>query len=308
MLKRTRQNSVIFGAFAAAAMLMLLCVSWQGQALTDSGTRILNQAAATFVDTNGVVQDVTSNQVETVIQQVAGLDLVSSQSKPGVPNGQVLFPHVLTNTGNGPDTYELCVGSEAGSFSFDSLSVHEDANEDGLPDSLTQLIDGDLDGCLDIGPLSPGETFNFVVVATTPDIAANDQNSQFEVEATSDFDLNLSANNIDDVTLIDGPLIELVKTLSQYSGFAGTSGYSVTLEYRNVGNEAATDLIITDDMPTQAADGSTGDLSLGMIYTALSAQWQQGTALDLLDNSVDPLSDADMAVQAGGGTSPANVI
>lgn len=308
MLKRTRQNSVIFGAFAAAAMLMLLCVSWQGQALTDSGTRILNQAAATFVDTNGVVQDVTSNQVETIIQQVAGLDLVSSQSKPGVPNGQVLFPHVLTNTGNGPDTYEICVGNEVGGFSFDSLSVFEDSNEDGLPDSSTQIIDGDLDGCLDIGPLSPGETFSFVVVAETPNIVAASQNSQFEVEATSDFDLSLSASNIDDVTLIDGPLIEVVKSLSQYTGFAGTNGYSVTLEYRNVGNEAATDLIISDVLPTQAADGSTGDLSLGMIYTSASAEWQQGTAADLLDNLVDPLSDADMAVQAGGGTTAANVI
>ena len=273
-------------------------------ALTESGTRVLNQAAATYIDTNGVSQDVTSNQVETLIRQVAGLDLVSSQSKPGIRNGQVLFPHVLTNTGNGPDTYELCIADEVGTFSFDAITLYADEDEDGLPDSSTPISDEDFDGCFDIGPVSPGETFTFVIVAETPDIVAADQNAQFEISATSDFEPSLSETNTDDVTLIDGPLIELIKSLSDYEGYAGTGGYSVTLEYRNVGTEAATDLVISDILPTQAADGSSGDSSLGMIYTNASASWQQGTAANLVSSTLALLTDNDDAdVQADGGIS-----
>lgn len=309
MRKRTQQKPTIYGLIAAGLFGGLLLLGWKGHALTESGTLILNQSSATFVDNNGVVQDVISNQVETVIRQVAGLDLVSSQSKPGFPNGQVFFPHVLTNTGNGSDTYELCIANEVGSFSFDSISVFPDEDEDGLPDSSTAIADQDFDGCLDIGPLSSGESYSFVVVAETPDVTASNQVNQFDVEATSDFDLSLSASNTDEVTLVDGPLIEVVKTLSDYTGYAGTGGYSVTLEYRNVGSETATNLMIRDILPAQANDGSTGDLSLGMVYTPGSAAWQQGTALDLQDNLIDPLTENDdINPQAGGGTVAANVI
>ena len=307
---RIRHLNKIITSLSIAGCFAVSVLPIKSFALTESGTRLLNQAAATYVDNNGIVQDVISNQVETLIRQVAGIDLVASQTKPGVPNGQVLFPHTLTNTGNGADSYELCIDNQVGAFSFSDLSVFADENEDGLPDSSTEIVDGDLDGCFDIGPLSPGETFSFVVVAETPDIAASNQSAQFDLIATSDFNLGLSAENTDEVILIDGPLIEVVKRLSEFTGFAGTGGYSVILEYRNVGTEAATDLIIADVLPTNAVDGSTGDLGLGMIYTPGTSEWQQGAAQDLLDNSIDPLiEDDDVTAQIGGGiNAPANVI
>lgn len=309
MSLRNRQHSILLSALSAGIIAGSLSLSWKGLAITDSGTLILNQASATYVDTNGVVQDVTSNQVETLIRQVGGLDLVSGQAKPGFPNGQVFFPHVLTNTGNGSDTYELCVGNEVGAFSFGEISVFADEDEDGLPDSSTEISDEDFDGCLDIVPLSAGENFSFVVVAETPDITAANQTNQFTIEAISDFDLSLSVTNVDEVTLIDGPLIEVVKMLSEYSGYAGSSGYRVTLEYRNVGSEAATNLMISDILPTLANDGSTGDLSLGMVYTPDTAVWQQGTALDLQDNLIDTLTEGDdVNPQVGGGTVTASAI
>lgn len=304
MLKAIRQTSLLSAAFAAGLLLFALLLSLRGLALTDSGTTILNQASATFIDLDGVERAVTSNQVQTVIRQVGGIDLVSSQSKPSVPNGRVLFPHVLTNTGNGPDTYEICIGNTAGSFSFSSIAIYEDLDENGLPDASTQMVDGDLDGCYDVGSLAAGGTFGFVIVAETPDIVATNQTSQFQVDAISDFDLTLTESNTDIVTLIDGPLIEVVKSLSHYRGFSGTAGYSVVLEYRNVGTEAATDLIITDVLPTSAASGETGSNSLGMVYTSGSAEWQQGTALDLTESNIDPLTDAgdsDIQTDAGVG-------
>lgn len=297
-----KRKTALGRAFFAAALLCVVFASRQGYSATESGTRILNQAAATYLDTNGVAQDVISNQVETLIRQVAGLDLVLSQSKPAIRNGQVVFPHVLTNTGNGADTYEICIANEAGSFSFDQISIYADEDRDGLPDSSTQLQDTDFDGCFDIGPVSSGEAFSFAIVAETPDIIATNQTAQFEVTATSDFDSLLSVTNLDDAVLIEGPLIEVVKVLSANTAYAGTGGYSVTLEYRNVGTEAATDLLITDLLPTSAADGSTGDSSQGMIYSPGTASWQQGDASNLSASSIAVLTDTDDAdVQTSSG-------
>lgn len=284
-----------------------LCLSIWGShayAVTEAGTRILNQAAATYVDLNGVVQDVNSNEVQTLVQQVPGLVLSASQIKPSVANGQVLFPHVLTNTGNGPDSFEICLGTASGAFAFSSRGLFADDNENGLPDSSIEVLDTDGDGCYDFGPLAPGENVSFVVRVTTPDIAATNQQAQFDLTAISDFDNAVNATNTDQVTLIDGPLIELVKTLSTYRGYSGEGGYSVYLDYRNVGNETATNLLIADLLPLVALDGSTGDQNLGMIYTGASADWRQGPANNLTASSIDPLTDAgDADAQTAAGIS-----
>ena len=87
--------------FALAWLLCMLCVSaW---AATPAGTIIKNQASASYRDSSGVVRTATSNLVETLIQQVASLELFQTQSRVAAAGQQVFFPHTLTNTGNGAD-------------------------------------------------------------------------------------------------------------------------------------------------------------------------------------------------------------
>ncbi|MEZ5449435.1 MAG: hypothetical protein R3E89_10775 [Thiolinea sp.] len=59
----------------ALALGLWLCSSmvW---AMTAANTLIKNQASATFKDETGQQYSVTSNMVETLVQQVAGIDLV----------------------------------------------------------------------------------------------------------------------------------------------------------------------------------------------------------------------------------------
>ncbi len=72
-----------------------------------AGTTIGNQMTATFRDGSGVDRSVASNLVETIIQQVASLILTADSAKTAATGNEVIYPHILTNTGNGTDDFNL---------------------------------------------------------------------------------------------------------------------------------------------------------------------------------------------------------
>ena len=112
-----------------------------------ANTIIGNQASATYLDPNGASQLATSNLVQTTVQQVGSFNLdgfgtVTSNvvnTKTGAAGVTVYAPHVLTNTGNGADTFTLSVAAPASPNGFTKVEVFADANGDGLPDSTTAL-------------------------------------------------------------------------------------------------------------------------------------------------------------------------
>lgn len=112
-----------------------------------ANTIIGNQASATYLDPNGASQLATSNLVQTTVQQVGSftLDTVSSvtttviNTKTGAAGSTVYAPHVLTNTGNGTDTFSLSIAAPASPNGFTQVQVFADVNGDGLPDSTTPL-------------------------------------------------------------------------------------------------------------------------------------------------------------------------
>src|SRR3954452_807847 len=71
-----------------------------------ANTSIGNQASATYTDASNTQRTVTSNTVITIVQQVASFTLTTDgQTRPAAPGGQLVFPHTLTNTGNGNDSF-----------------------------------------------------------------------------------------------------------------------------------------------------------------------------------------------------------
>lgn len=113
-----------------------------------ANTIIGNQASAAYTDPNGLAQTATSNLVQTTVQQVGSftLDSVNNGSatsatplstKTGAAGATVYVSHVLSNTGNGPDGFNITVDSAISGFS--TVAVYADANGDGLPDSTTSL-------------------------------------------------------------------------------------------------------------------------------------------------------------------------
>ena len=247
---KKRNKSIRFGLLLSAASLTAVA---SYAAAPAAGSKIGNQASATYVNASGDTISVTSNKVETVVQQVAGLTLVTDNTETVAPGGKVFLPHTVTNDGNGTDTFTLAA-TEAGTgtFDFTNISIFPDANFDGVADSTSPITT--------TPTLSAGESYGFVIEATVPGGAAASTTEDISVLATSQFSITtattVTGSNTDTVTISTGPVTEIVKsmTVAQGPGAAndGVTGpgdvVTITLNYSSTGLTAANDLIVTDQL------------------------------------------------------------
>jgi len=229
-----------------------------------AGTSIGNQASATYTDSSGISRTVTSNTTQTVVQQVAALTLVSNGAKTATIGGTVYYPHTLTNTGNGTDTFALLTANVAGSaFNMTGIAVYAD-NGSGAPTGspLTSVS------------LAAGASAKLVVAATVPTTATATQTNSLTLTATSGFTTSVNAVDTDTTTVSNNAVIALSKSISASSGPpGGTTQYTYTLSYTNTGNNTATTVKITDAVPA------------GMTYVSNSALWSvTGAGVTLKDS------------------------
>lgn len=269
------------GHMAFAVLVLLVAGAFAAYAQAPSaGTTIGNQATATFTDISGTTRDATSNLVQTIVQQVASLTLTAHGAKTAAPGNQVVYPHILTNTGNGADSFTLSLVNAGGDdFDMNGIAIYADANQDGLPDNFTDLNGTTVN-------LAEGGEFHFVVAGTVPGTATDNQTSGLTVTATSVFDGGQTANNTDTTTITGDAVINVTKSIDTQSGTAGSGPYTYTLTYINAGNNTATDATLTDAIPS------------GMTYVANSARWSvTGTTV---------LTDADAGDAQG--TAPDTIV
>lgn len=247
--------------------MLLAAFSRAAFAAPAAGVAIGNQASATYSDGSQAVRTVTSNTVVTVVQQVASLTLTAPGAKNGNPAGQVSYPHTLTNTGNGTDTFSLGA-TNTGSYSMASVLMYADANGDGVPDNATPI--------LSTGELAAGGVFRFVIVATLPPTAVAGTTNAITVTATSAYTPAVSASNIDTTAASSNAVVNVTKSIDLAAGLPGSGPRTFSLTYVNSGNSAATNLTITDIIPS------------GMTYVAGSARWSNTGSTVLTDaNAAD---------------------
>ena len=92
---------------------------------------------------------------------MASFTLTADGVRTAAPGGQGVFPHILTNTGNGSDTFPLSLVNLGGDdFDLTGLAIYADADGNGVPDNFTPLAT--------TGPLAAGGVFRFVVVGNVP--------------------------------------------------------------------------------------------------------------------------------------------
>jgi uncharacterized repeat protein (TIGR01451 family) len=272
----TLTNSLTAGCKKSQSLLTVallwLCIgSTVAMALTAANTVIRNQASATFRDETGQRYNVTSNMVETLVQQVAGIELAQNQSKRTSAGGTVHFPHVLTNVGNGDDFYTLSaadISGDAFDFGSGNIKFYADTDQDGQPDNLSTPI-------TTTPLLAADESFAFVAVADVPGTLNSGDQGQFSLTAQSDFTGTINATNTDTVGVTDQAVIDVTKAISATAGPAGSGIYTITLSYKNTSGNIATDVTLIDALPT------------GMIYAAGSGRWSETGNVALTDN--DPL-------------------
>ena len=254
---------------AALALVAVTGLAGAALAAPPAGTTIGNQATATYLDASNTSLTVTSNLVSTTVQQVASFTLTANGNATAAPGGQVSFPHALTNTGNGTDTFPLTLANLVGdNFDFTGLAIYADANGDGVPDNFTALNT--------TGALAAGAVFRFVVVGNVPGVQVGGDIGRLSISATSTFDNTQTGTNTDVVTVTGNAVISVTKAISQNSGASPSGPYTYTLTYNNTGNSVATSLRLTDLVPA------------GMTYVAGSGRWSVTGASVLTDlNSAD---------------------
>ena len=118
------------GAMRRFATSITLAVIWTAGltagalAAPPAGTPIGNQASASYLDASATPRTATSNLVTTIVQQVASFTLAADGARTAAPGGQAVFPHTLTNTGNGTDDYSLALTNQVGDdFDLTGLAI-----------------------------------------------------------------------------------------------------------------------------------------------------------------------------------------
>lgn len=239
-------------------------------------TRIGNQASASYTDSGGNTRTVTSNTVETVVQQVPGVTVSAGLSKTVSPGGQVSFTHTITNTGNGADQFQLSADYNNGltndDFDYTSVSIYPDADGNGTPDNFTAIT---------ITPnVDEGDNYGIVIVANVPASAVDAEASDIELTATSTFSSSTSDDATNTATVEEDAVIDFVKSGNKSTAEIGET-VTYTITYSNNGNALGEDIIIYDPLPS------------GVTYVAGTGSWS-GSGTSLGDN-------------VGGGDDPSGI-
>ena len=276
--KRTLASVTWTTALALAFAFAAIFTSGANAAPPPANSVIGNQATATYQDSGGTSRTATSNLVQTTVAQVYSHTLTASQSRIVAPGGTVYFPHTLTNTGNGTDTYTIGAVDPAGGNTFSALAIFADANGDGVPDNSTPITT--------TGSLAANGVFRFVVAATVPGSATAGAFESVTVNSTGNAADTANSpaaagTNTDAVVVSTNAVINVVKSLSIISGPApSAASIRVTLTYTNTGAATATNVQFVDHIGGSGTVGSTAYNTTGMSYVAASGAWSgSGTAL-----------------------------
>jgi trimeric autotransporter adhesin len=179
--KQNRRPSWVLWALC----VVLGALTFAAQAVVPTaGTLILNQSSMTFTDADGAAWSTTSNTVSTTVQQVGAFTLspgtasnnnaaTAGNNKSAGVGVTVYSPYLLTNTGNGNDTFSVGVTGSITTGGFSKIEIYEDDGT-GNPTAtapLCSITAGTNVSCTNADnkvtiSLAPSATYKFVVAYT----------------------------------------------------------------------------------------------------------------------------------------------
>jgi len=189
-----------------ALLALCLAVSPAFAAGTPAGTAITNFATGNYRDANGnALPQVTSNTVTTIVAQVAGVDISPSMNTTNVLGGEsVTLPLIVTNTGNGPDTFDLTKVMVETGGGVNEVEIYHDANGNGVLDPGEVIVTA-------TSELAADATYALVVLVTN--ISGPDASYETTtVTATSRFN-NAVSDDAVIVTTISTSVLTLTMTV-----------------------------------------------------------------------------------------------
>lgn len=320
-LLATTAMALVAGSFAP----QFIEKAW---AITPAGVQIQNQATATYIDASLNLQSTSSNLVQTLVQEVVGIDLVQGQTKTVGINTTANYAHFLTNTGNGPESYTVCIdqsafqaGGDPNDFTFGNVQLYEDTDLDGIGDVLlttttepvNSITAAELltdpspsEGCYAISTLAGGASIQVVVQTDIPSTGTGGaltggEEAKYQISAWAETEPenNNDTDDIDTAVITNEPTIEIVKAISENTGVSPSGPYTVTLTYRNTSLVNAQNLEIVEVLPTapEAPSTNTG----GMTYVVSTGSWVHLDNTDAQIDAIAALTDDDELAQQGTG-------
>lgn len=248
------------------AMLGLLGVTASTWVFADALV-ISNMAVGEYKEEGStVVQLARSNLVQTTVIPVYNLSLKDNRTEYVRPGQAIYYHHVLTNTGNERDLYNLLSSQiSGGGFTHSNIEIYLDADRNGIPDNNTPITQYGLNA---------GEAVALMIKATIPSTAAVNSSSQIQLTATSTQQVGLTQNNIDTSRITDQAVLNLTKSFDKTTVVNGDIA-TVRLTYFNNGNNSGV-VNISDQL----------DLTQ-LSYVTGSENWN-GQALNSATGTNDP--------------------
>lgn len=248
------------------AMLSLLGATASTWVFADALV-ISNMAVGEYKEEGStVVQVARSNLVQTTVIPRYEFLLNSDRTEYVRPGQTVYYNHVLTNTGNERDLYNLVSSQVAGdSFSHNNIEIYLDADRNGVPDNNTPINQYSLNA---------GEAVALIIKAVIPSTATVNGLSRIRLTATS---IQLPAaplSNTDTSRITDQAALNLTKSFDKSTVLNGDIA-TVRLTYFNNGNNSGV-VNISDLLDTTQ-----------LTYVTGNENWN-GQALNSATGSNDP--------------------
>lgn len=240
-----------------------------------AGTLIENTASASYDDGSGK-QTTASNTVVVRVDELLDVTVTSLNSGPVAASpGDAVLTFELTNTGNGPEAFELIANPSVAGNDFDTTvdGIAVDTNGNGVYDPGVDTI---LTGPETTAVLDADSTLTIFVLVTVPNTAADGDASDVDllanaVTGTGAPGTTFAGQGVDGGNAIVGltgasdnaigsllvgiTSVDLIKSASILDPFGGTSAVpgsivTYTISANVSGTGTANDLVITDTFPT----------------------------------------------------------
>jgi len=220
------------------------------------GTQIYNAATVTYNNAAGTPQSPVSASATGATLTVAQLYAVmvgADHSMIGDPGDEIIYPTTVTNTGNGPDIFNITYTSVLNTWEF-----YYDHNGDGVINNGDVLLeDTNLDGKPDFGTMAQGSVVYVIGKTQIPAGTSDGATGIMHMKATSVGDPSVFDEGTMTVT-VTAPVLSLTKTVSPTGNRPPGTELTYTVTLLNSGSGSATVVVITDAIPTNTTyvDGS----------------------------------------------------
>jgi hypothetical protein len=167
--------------------------------MAETSMVISNMATGEYKEEGStLVQTSRSNLVQTTIIPAYSFTLVNNNNVYGVANQPIYFNHVLTNTSNAKDSYNLSIDNISGPISQPGYAVYLDKNRDGIPDNDQPITNY---------ALNAGESIALIVKALLGTAVANATGSLRLTATSNQLGTAGAISNTDTVTISDKAVI-----------------------------------------------------------------------------------------------------